>query len=64
MPPSLAVRIRKARTDRNMRQVDLAKAVEASQATVCRWERGGAEPSWPLRARLAEVLDMPDLVAT
>lgn len=41
------------------RQRDFADALEASQATVCRWETGQAAPSDADKVRIANLLHAP-----
>jgi transcriptional regulator with XRE-family HTH domain len=62
MAGNLASLLHTARVARGLRQIDVAAAVETSQASVCRWERGSHEPSTTFLARLAELLDLPELV--
>lgn len=59
---SLGARIAAARVARGLRQRDLAALIGVSQAAVCRWESDRDEPGWPVRAHLATLLDLPELL--
>lgn len=58
MASTLGVRIKNARKRKGLRQIDVARALGTTQATVCRWERGTYRPDWPMRAPLAELLEL------
>ncbi len=53
--------IRRARQAKGMTQADLGDAVGSNRSQVNRIERGSADITRQLAARLAEVLDLPDL---
>lgn len=50
-----ARRIRHWRTEAGLKPVQLARALEMSEASVSRWESGGAEPSTKTLRKIAEV---------
>lgn len=55
-------KIRSARLLRVMYQWDLARAIGTTQASVSRWEADKSAPCMEYRIRLAEVLDLPELL--
>lgn len=61
MPQTLGSQIRAARLSRGLTRLQVARAVGTTIPTVCRWETGVHEPSWPLRAALGAFLDLPGL---
>lgn len=63
MATAAGTRIKNARKRKGLLQIDVARELGTTQATVCRWERGVYLPAWPMRAPLAELLDLPELVA-
>lgn len=60
--PPIGPLIRTARQAKGLDQWDLARAIGATQASVSRWEKGVVGPSFPFRARLAQVLDLPEIL--
>ena len=54
---SIGQRITKLRTERNMSQNQLAKAMEISRQAVSKWENGQSTPDATKMIKLAEVLD-------
>ena len=54
---SIGQRITQLRTERNMSQNQLAKAMEISRQAVSKWENGQSTPDATKMIKLAEVLD-------
>ena len=58
-PVSIGDRIRDARKERALSQVDLAKLVGVTQPAVANWESGVHDPRRLMLAKIADVLDVP-----
>lgn len=54
---SIGERIRQARLDKGLSQVELAIAANVSQPTVANWERDSHAPRQPVLERLADILE-------
>lgn len=55
-PGALGARLRQLRRERRLTQRALAGAINASQSSVCKWERGAAWPEYWMLIELAKVL--------
>ena len=51
-------RIRELREQRNLRQIDLAKAINVRQNTLSTWETGRYEPDFEMLSKLANYFDV------
>lgn len=51
-------RIRELREQRNLKQIDLAKAINVRQNTLSTWETGRYEPDLEMLSRLANYFDV------
>lgn len=56
--------LRRARQQKNLRQLDLAKAVGVSQAAISMWESGRFDPGHLYRGRLLKVLGVDPFSAS
>lgn len=55
----LALKIKIARTNKNLTQLQLGELLEVTEITVNRWEKGGALPRLQQLFKLSELLDKP-----
>ena len=61
---SIGANIRRIREEKGLKQVELAKMANVTQAMICQIERGIKPPSLPLSVDIAKVLEcsIDDLV--
>jgi transcriptional regulator with XRE-family HTH domain len=51
-------RIKELRKERKLTQIELAKGIGYSQATIADWERGIIRPTWEAVIKLADYFDV------
>jgi transcriptional regulator with XRE-family HTH domain len=51
--------LREARRKKNISQTSLAKQLETTQRTICRWERGKASITMEKLEKIASILEIP-----
>ena len=52
------LRLRELRKEKNLKQSDVARAVDGSQRTVSNWENGTSEPDIAMLIRLADYFEV------